>query len=138
VWERVIVVQWPALLGSLPSQEALQASRLGPDVCGLALEHLLQVTYRPIMNSRRRSTTGGWRVRQVESSRSRGTVASAELPEMFQLVCAIWDTLARLPAPQDGQASAHTDWGRVVFRRLVVQPAGDHNQVGHVTLEVGT
>jgi hypothetical protein len=69
--QRSPLMSWPALLSRLPSQEALQASRLGPDVCGLALEHLLQVTYRPIMNSRRRSTTGGWRVRQVESSRSR-------------------------------------------------------------------
>ena len=46
-WERVIVVQWPNLLPGVRGSERLSAEQLGHETCGLALEHLLQVTYRP-------------------------------------------------------------------------------------------
>jgi hypothetical protein len=47
IWERVIVVQWPGLLSGVRGAEGLIAEQLGHETCGLALEHLLQVTYRP-------------------------------------------------------------------------------------------
>ena len=83
-WERVIVVQWPSLLARIPARAASTARQLGPSTCGLAIEHLLQATYRPALNTRRRSTAGDWIARNIESSRSRGAVASSQLPRAVQ------------------------------------------------------
>lgn len=82
IWERVIVIQWPNLLLRISAQEAQAAERLGLFTCGLAVEYLLQVAFRPVLNSRRRSTNAGWITRNIESSRSRGAVASLQLPEL--------------------------------------------------------
>jgi hypothetical protein len=57
-WERIIVVQWPSLLPGLPPDEARTAARLGLHACGLAMEHLLQMTYGPVMTARRRRGAG--------------------------------------------------------------------------------
>jgi hypothetical protein len=114
-WERVIVVQWPALLTRIPPQQARQAQQLGPADCGLGIEYLLQITYRPVMTARRRSTAGGWSARHIETSRSRGAAASTKIPALFQAVQAQWDLLARTPAPEHGQAATYTDAGRTVF-----------------------
>jgi len=76
-WERVLVIQWPALITRIPAQEARRAEQLGPDSCGLGIEYLLQITYRPVMTARRRSTAGGWSARHIETSRSRGAAARA-------------------------------------------------------------
>jgi len=46
-------VQWPDLLPGVPGSERLISEQLGHETCGLALEHLLQVTYRPVMSARR-------------------------------------------------------------------------------------
>lgn len=85
-WDRVVVVQWPDLLADVPAQEKQAAEQLGSDTCGLAMEHLLQVTYRPVMTARRRSTAGGWKARNLNSSRSRGAVNSSRFPELFKAV----------------------------------------------------
>jgi len=114
-WERVLVVQWPALLARIPAQEAQRAGQLGHAACGLGIEHLLQITYRPVMTARRRSTAGGWSARHIETSRSRGAAASTQLPELFRAVQAQWDLLARAPAPDRGQAAIYSDAGRAVF-----------------------
>jgi hypothetical protein len=114
-WERVIVVQWPSLLSQIPAEEARAAEQLGPSICNLAIEHLLQVAYRPVMNARRRSTDGNWNARDIDSSRSRGAVASSQLAELFGKVCAQWDTLASAHKSQSKEGVIYSDAGRAVF-----------------------
>lgn len=114
-WERVIVVQWPILLAGLPSAESRAADRLGLRACGLAMEHMLQVTYRPVMTARRRGSAGGWRARNLDSSRSLGAVSSIELPELFRAVHTLWKDLAGITDPGDGQSASYVKGGRVVF-----------------------
>lgn len=118
-WERVIVVQWPRLLAQVPDSEARAAERLGHDVCGLAIEHLLQVTYRPVMAARRRSGTGGWSERRIERSQSRGAVSSSQFPGLFAAVCTAWDLLAGIRYPAGGQPVADVHAGRAVFPRAL-------------------
>lgn len=120
VWECVVVVQWPVLLADVPAHEAQDVAQLGLPTCGLAMEYLLQVTYRPVMNARRRSTGGGWNARRLDSSRSRGAEASARFPELFREVRAHWDALSGTPVPADGDPIVHTGAGRAVFPELVL------------------
>lgn len=119
-WERVLVVQWPELLERLPGPEARVAERIGRDTCGLAVEHLLQMTYRPVMMARRRSGSGGWSDRHIELSRSRGAVNSSQFPGLFDAVRTIWDSLACTPRPADGQPVAYADNGRAVFPQALL------------------
>jgi len=58
---------------------------------------------------------GGWSARHIETSRSRGAVASAHLPALFRAVQAQWDLLARAPVPEHRQEAIYTDAGRTVF-----------------------
>lgn len=120
-WERVIIVQWPDLLPGVRTSERLAADRLGHQTCGLALEHLLQMTYRPIMTARRRSGTGEWTARRIDSSRSRGAVSSGGFPRLFKAVRAVWDQLADTPSPGGGDPVVHADAGRVVFPALILK-----------------
>lgn len=113
-WERVVVVQWPSLVGRIPAQETQAVEQLGPSTCGLAIEYQLQVAYQPVLNSRRRSTAGGWTVRNMKSSRSRGARASSQLAALFGEVSAQWDMLASAQQ-RDGHAVLCSDSGRVVF-----------------------
>jgi hypothetical protein len=114
-WERIIVVQWPSLLPGLPPDEARTAARLGLHACGLAMEHLLQMTYRPVMTARRRRGAGVWTARNLDSSRSVGAVSGTALPELFRSVHALWETLAETPEPGPGEPASYLDGGRVVF-----------------------
>ncbi len=114
-WERVIVVQWPDLLCGVRDSERLVAHELGSETCGLALEYLLQVTYRPVMTARRRNGTGEWAARRIDSSRSRGAVNSSRLPGLFKAVGAAWDQLADMPSQGDSDPAIHADAGRVIF-----------------------
>jgi len=118
-WERVLIVQWPDLLAHVPDAEAKAAERLGLATCGLAIEHLLQMTYRPVMMARRRSSTGAWNERRIELSRSRGAVNSSQFTGLFDAVRAVWDDLAVAPCPADGKPVAYVDAGRVVFPRAL-------------------
>jgi hypothetical protein len=113
-WERVLVIQWPALITRIPAQEAQRTQQLGPASCGLGIEYLLQITCRPVMTARRRSTASGWSARHIETSRSRGAAASTQLPGLFQGVQAQWDLLTRAPVPGHGQAAIYSDAGRAV------------------------
>lgn len=108
-------IQWPELLGCVPDNEAQAVGRLGPDTCGLAIEHLLQMNYRPVMMARRRSGAGAWSERRIEKSRSRGAVNSTKFPGMFNAVRVVWDHLARTPWPADGQSVSYHSAGRAVF-----------------------
>jgi hypothetical protein len=119
-WERVIVVQWPDLLPGVGDSDELAAQQLGHQICGLALEHLLQVTYRPVMTGRRRSGAGEWVVRHIDSSRSRGAVNSSQFPALFKAVRGAWDQLADAASPEDGDPAIHADAGRVIFPGLIL------------------
>jgi hypothetical protein len=119
-WERVIVVQWPGLLPGLLDSEVRVVEQLGHQTCGLALEYLLQVTYRPIMTARRRGGSGEWAARRIDSSRSRGAVNSGRFPSLFRAVRAVWDQFADTPGPRNGDPAVHGVAGRVIFPARVV------------------
>lgn len=119
-WERVVVVQWPMLLERVPDGEAQAAERMGRDTCGLAIEHLLQMAYRPVMMARRRSGTGNWSERRIDLSRSRGAVNSSQIPGLFQAVRTAWVSLAATLCPDNGEPVTYTDAGRAVFPRALL------------------
>jgi hypothetical protein len=114
IWDRVIVIQWPALLAGAPSAEARAAEQLGLSTCGLSLEHLLQIAYRPVLAERRRGTGGRWTARRIDTSRSKGAISSSQFPGLFQAVREEWDALAQAEAGH-GRAVAHSAAGRAVF-----------------------
>lgn len=118
VWERVIVIAWPSLLGAASADEAQVAEQLGRATCGLALEYLLQTAYRPVMLARRRSTSGNWTPRHIETSRSKGAISSARFPELFDAVQAQWRALMDAQ-PAAARAVAYTDVGRAVIPALL-------------------
>ncbi len=127
-WERVVVVEWPALLSSAPGSEARAAEELSHQTCGLALEHLLQVTYRPVMTARRRTGAGEWTTRHIDSSHSRGAVHGGQFPGLFQAVRAVWDELARTPVLVGGDLAVYVGAGRVTFPALLLEaPRADGN-----------
>ncbi|GGR48386.1 hypothetical protein GCM10010251_76620 [Streptomyces aurantiogriseus] len=115
LWERVVVVRWPDLLARAPVGERATAAELGFDVCGLVLEHQLQVTTSPPLNSRRRNRDGDWRPRNHTQSRSRGATHAQALPALWQLTWEAWHGLATLQAPVNSQMLLTTEAGRVVF-----------------------
>jgi hypothetical protein len=119
IWERVIVIQWPRLLPQISAQESQAAERLGPATCSLAIEYLLQVAFRPLLNSRRRSSNVGWVTRNIEASHSRGAVASRQLPELFSEVRAQWDTLASAEPQGECKPVIYMNYGRVVFPSIL-------------------
>jgi hypothetical protein len=120
MWERVIVVQWPELLPSAPVPEARAAGQLGHQTCGLAIEHLLQLRYRPVMTARRRSGAGEWTARHIDSSRSRGAVSSGRFPRLSEAVDTVWERLATAPCPAGGDPVVYADAGRVIFPGLLL------------------
>lgn len=115
IWERVVVVQWPLLLNQISEDERRTARRLELETCGLALEYLLQITYRPVMATRRRLTTGGWVARNIDKSRSKGARASVQLPKLFSLVRECWDELAGAQWDGQGDPVVHLAAGRAVL-----------------------
>ncbi|MEV8115678.1 hypothetical protein AB0O69_12405 [Streptomyces xiamenensis] len=120
IWERVIVVQWPQLLGDVPEAErALAEQDRGKDA-GLALEYRLQRQTRPLLNDRRRTHNGEWRLRNLEDSRSRGARAAGGLPTLFGRVWETWRELSTVAAPQHGDPVLTVPAGRVVFPSLIV------------------
>ncbi|MFS0696623.1 hypothetical protein [Streptomyces nitrosporeus] len=123
LWERVVVLRWPLLLPAAPEGERTVAAGAGPGVCGLALEHVLQVQTAPPLNSRRRRTTGDWQPRNLAHSRSRGAVHSRSMPELSQLALTAWADLSGREAPEDS-AVVDTGTGRVVFPSALHEPPG--------------
>ncbi|MFJ7422437.1 hypothetical protein ACIQXD_28120 [Streptomyces uncialis] len=115
LWERVVVVRWPELLDKVSAEEQATAATLGPVVCGLALEHRLQVATHPPLNSRRRNADGDWRPRNHALSQSRGAVHSHALPNLWQSMWEVWQELSTLEPPSDGRPLLTTEAGRVVF-----------------------
>ncbi|MFJ2009845.1 hypothetical protein ACIQJ8_28055 [Streptomyces globisporus] len=114
LWERVVVIRWPLLLPAAPAEERSLAAEIGLSVCGLALEHLLQVKTAPPLNSRRRRATGDWQPRNLAHSRSRGAVHSQSMPGLGELTLAAWAELSEAEAPTHS-AVVDIKIGRVVF-----------------------
>lgn len=114
LWERVVVIRWPVLLSSAPLNEQAVAAEIGSGVCGLALEHMVQVATAPPLNSRRRLASGDWKPRNLVQSRSRGAVHSRSMPSLGQLVLNAWEEFSVMAAPE-GTPALDTGLGRVVF-----------------------
>lgn len=114
LWERVLVIRWPLLLPAAPANEQLMATEMGSTICGLALEHALQVATAPPLNSRRRRTSGDWRPRNLTQSRSRGAIHSRAVPGLSQLALTAWKSLSSVGIPKQSGV-IETGIGRVVF-----------------------
>ncbi|MFJ2568635.1 hypothetical protein ACIO02_37965 [Streptomyces sp. NPDC087568] len=123
VWERVVVIRWPLLLSEAPVSEQMEIEAMGSAVCGLALEHMLQVATTPPLNSRRRRITGDWQPRNLTQSRSRGAIHSQRIPELGRLAIAAWKALAEAEVPK-GAAVVVSGVGRVVFPSALHEPRG--------------
>jgi hypothetical protein len=95
---------------------------IGPEVCGLALEHALQAATRPLLNLRRRGRDGEWRVRDLSRSRSRGALQATRLPGLCGIASAAWQELACAPVP-DGEFVWDTQAGRVVLPSRISRTA---------------
>lgn len=121
LWERVIVVRWPDLLEQAPSADQQAAADLGPSVCGLALEHLLQRTTLPPLNGRQRRRNGEWRPRDHVRSRSRGAVHAPMLPGLWELTWQTWQHLGAVRAGAGDPPAITTRVGRVVFPSRVLE-----------------
>ncbi|GAA2423998.1 hypothetical protein GCM10010388_09200 [Streptomyces mauvecolor] len=114
LWERVIVIRWPLLIPEATADEQLLAERMGRTVCGLALEHALQVATAPPLNSRRRRMSGEWQPRNLARSRSRGAVHAQSVQSLTQLALAAWSVLAEVEMPERSPV-VDIGTGRVVF-----------------------
>ncbi|MFJ6543195.1 hypothetical protein ACIQMP_21450 [Streptomyces sp. NPDC091385] len=123
LWERVVVIRWPLLLSDAPASEQAEVEAMGSAVCGLALEHALQVAMTPPLNSRRRRTSGDWQPRNLMQSRSRGAIHSQRIPELSRLTLAAWKALSETEAPM-GEAVVASKVGRVVFPSTLHEPRG--------------
>ncbi|SDF30904.1 hypothetical protein SAMN05216260_107141 [Streptomyces griseoaurantiacus] len=121
VWERVVVIRWPLLLSRAPASEQMEVEAMGSSVCGLALEHAIQVATTPPLNSRRRRISGDWQPRNLTQSRSRGAIHSQRIPELSRLTLAAWKALAEAEAPK-GAAVVASEVGRVVFPSTLHEP----------------
>ncbi|MFE1213278.1 hypothetical protein ACFW5L_29610 [Streptomyces albidoflavus] len=114
IWERVVVVRWPQLLDAVPESERAAVEEMGRLVCGLALEHTLQVAKAPPLNSRRRQADGDWQPRDLARSRSRGAQHAQRLPQLGRLVLDAWAELSGATAPEHAPLAAGSV-GRAVF-----------------------
>ncbi|MBP2360155.1 MULTISPECIES: hypothetical protein [Streptomyces] len=123
LWERVVVIRWPLLLSEAPVNEHSLAKEMGPTICGLALEHALQVATAPPLNSRRRRTSGDWQPRNLTQSRSRGAIHAQSVPGLTQLTLAAWSALAEMVIPGHS-AVVDTGTGRAVSPTALHQPPG--------------
>jgi hypothetical protein len=114
VWEKVVVIHWPLLLTGISRSEQSQVEEMGSVICGLALEHALQVVTNPPLNSRRRRTSGDWQPRNLSQSRSRGALYSQRIPALSQLTLAAWTTLSQAAIAKHSTVIT-SGAGRVVF-----------------------
>ncbi|WKE71821.1 hypothetical protein [Streptomyces sp. WP-1] len=121
VWERVVVIRWPLLLSEAPVSEQMEVEAMGSAVCGLALEHMLQVATAPPLNSRRRRTSGEWQPRNLSQSRSRGAIHSQRIPELSRLTLDAWKALSETEVPK-GTAVVASKVGRVVYPSTLHEP----------------
>ncbi|MGA5470021.1 hypothetical protein ACPCUK_14640 [Streptomyces arboris] len=121
LWERVVVIRWPLLLPEAPVNERSLVDEMGPTICGLALEHALQVATAPPLNSRRRRTSGDWQPRNLAQSRSRGAIHAQSLPGLTKLALAAWVSLSKMEIPEYS-AVVDTGIGRAVSPTALHQP----------------
>ncbi|SHV60415.1 Uncharacterised protein [Mycobacteroides abscessus subsp. abscessus] len=89
IWDRVVVVNWPAL----PEAEAAM-EEFDPKIVGLALEHHLQLRTEPLANTARRTKAGGWQSINRVNSKSRGARAAAAVAALSARVDRLWDAAA--------------------------------------------
>lgn len=115
IWHRVVVVEW----SRLPEASALTGA-YSTELVGLALEHALQARLHPLVNSERRTSAGGWRPVDWQTSKSRGARAVAQVNELLDAVQGCWDdAVAQFPGPV-----AHSAPYRVVYPETLVDDGG--------------
>ncbi|MEU0786904.1 hypothetical protein ABZ341_35720 [Streptomyces sp. NPDC006173] len=122
LWERVVVLRWPALLATVPAAERAAVQEMGDEVCGLTLEHALQVATAPLLNLRRRGRGGEWRVRNLAGSGSRGAVHAGIVPRLCEVALAAWQDLASARIP-DGDVVMDVPAGRIVLPSRISRAA---------------
>ena len=88
IWSRVVVVAWPLL----PEAQDLP---IADDLIGAGLEHRLQAHLKPLANSARRKSTGGWREVVWETSRSAGAKVGPRIDGLFESVLRLWEDAER-------------------------------------------
>ncbi|MGY0235000.1 hypothetical protein [Longispora urticae] len=132
LWERIVVVRWPelldpedlaqiAVLDSLPRKKSPEPRNDGLAVCGLALEHHLQLALRPPLNSRRREAAGVWKVRNLDVSKSVGAASASRFARLCQELRGEWENLELMPSSGSRfEALRETTFGRAVFPGLMV------------------
>lgn len=113
LWERVVVLRWPALLPMVPAVERSAVEAMGNETCGLAIEHGLQLATAPLLNRRRRHPNGGWTERNLVKSRSRGALHAGLIPHLCEVALATLQDLATAEVPL-GEAFLDTRAGRIV------------------------
>ena len=128
VWGRVVVVYWHQVLASDAAlARELQASLLSSsksesdshlDAIGLGIEYLLQKRHQPLFNSRKKRRDGTWHNIDWLESKSQAAKISATLPELFERVDRIWQSLSEHSAAPDTSSFA-VEGGRVVFPAAV-------------------
>jgi hypothetical protein len=112
IWDRVVVVTWPNLLVDLSARDRATVEAMPASIVGEALEHLLQLEFRPLLNQRRRGSGGQWRDRQPATSQSRGSMASPQINSLYQAVRETWTRLRTTKIKGTRHVEAA---GRVIF-----------------------
>jgi hypothetical protein len=109
VWDRVVVVTWPHLLPDLSAPDRATVDAMPQTVVGEALEHLLQLELRPLLNQRRRGREGRWHDRQPATSQSRGAAAAPQIGTLYRAVEACWTRLTTM------KTNHVENTGRIIF-----------------------
>ena len=121
MWERVIVLAWPDLLGRTTADERAVLDEVikKPKERGLPLEHGLQITLQPPMNLRTRGANGQWRRRPLARSRSIGATIAPLIPILVCRAREAWSDLATAAAHPLDPTIATTEFGHCIFPRSI-------------------
>jgi hypothetical protein len=115
LWTRVIVVQWTELFTAAIGDHNWTITDM--KTCGEALEYLLHCHFHPPINCHARTTSGSYRERPPENSKSKAAITSASFSGLFKAVLGAWSDLEFIaePAPGDRRIADYNSYGRAVF-----------------------
>lgn len=108
IWKAVMVLRWHDLLRHHKPKEldnlmdtldvepsptkTAEAKKL--EHIGMAFEHLLQKTYKPLFNMRKRKPDGTWRPVNLERSQSTGARTAKLVGDLWPFMLHIWKRIA--------------------------------------------